>query len=87
MDPWLRRHCTTCSGSIDPNTRIRFDARAREHTKGNVMSETTSEPAWFRIGHFWVTEGERKLPAFEGRMAGFGWMLCRMGEAVDLPPG
>jgi hypothetical protein len=44
MDPWLRRHCTTCSGSIDPNTRIRFDARAREHTKGNVMSETTSEP-------------------------------------------
>jgi hypothetical protein len=43
--------------------------------------------AWFRIGHFWVTEGERKLPAFEGRMAGFGWMLCRMGEAVDLPPG
>ncbi|MEA2726333.1 MAG: hypothetical protein QOF70_808, partial [Acetobacteraceae bacterium] len=32
---------------------------------------------WFRIGHFWVTEGERKPPACEGRMADSGWMGWR----------
>jgi len=43
--------------------------------------------AWFRISHSWVTEDERKPPAFEGRIADFDWMGWRVEEAVDLPPG
>jgi hypothetical protein len=47
-----------------------------------------AKQAWFRIGQFGVTEGERKPPACEDRMADFdSWMVCRMEEAVDLPPG
>jgi chromosome segregation ATPase len=52
-----------------------------------AAAEAAAATAWFRIDPFWVTGGERKPPAREGRIADFGWMICRMEEAVDLPPG
>src|SRR4051812_42797289 len=47
-------------------------------------SSLSLSPAWFKIRSFWVTEGERKRPACEGRMADFGWIGSRLGEANSL---
>src|SRR3954469_16044013 len=48
-------------------------------------SSLSLSPVWFKIRSFWVTEGERKRPACEGRMADFGWIGSRLGEANSLP--
>ena len=43
---------------------------------------TVLNSVWFRIRPFWVTQGVRKRPAFEGRISAGGYPVR---EAASLP--
>jgi hypothetical protein len=79
-----QRRCAIADGSF---STIRPE-EASSIPRVLAIDDRAWRRAWFGIGHFCVTNGDRrKPPVCEGRMADFGWTDGRAEAAVDLPLG